>query len=226
MLGFSKEKISKEIYIYGKHKSFQDFLRISDNRFCIEEIESLFENNFFSDIKDSFTRSASFLIFEKNKSFITGNVSCSRDKSSRKSPFFIGMRTTKYKYNKSKALSYFYKVTDYMSKIKSCNFKNFDELKKYSDFIKYYQPDLDVLQPGSKDFDENIMETIRLEKKITFKDGKFTNPEELLKKLKYIPDSVSNEIYSVFIIKHKDFVSLTAFFKKINKNEIKNILSN
>jgi|GEM_PF-3782085 hypothetical protein len=226
MMGFSKRKMSNEIYIYGKHKSFQDFLKISDNRLCLEEIESLFENNLFSDIKDSTTRSASFLIFEKNKSFITGNISCSRDKSSRKSPFFIGLRTTKYKHNKSKAFSYFYKVTEYMSKIKSCSFKNFNELKKYSDFIKYYQPDLDVLQTDPKDFDKNIKEIIRLEKKITFKDGKFTNPEELIKRLKYIPDSVSNEIHSVFIIKHKEFVSLTAFFKKINKNEIKNILSN
>ncbi|MDY0361135.1 MAG: hypothetical protein RBR08_06770 [Desulforegulaceae bacterium] len=218
-----------EIFIWGKHKSFPDFIKISDNNKYLLEIEKVFDNSlYFSSLSST---KIIFYIFHKKKGFITGAVLQSMDSKLRNSPFLIGIRYKTINYLKkwnNLFLSGF-QIFENADKIVNKEFDNINSFKKEAfatKKIRFSETFLFVSDDKIKKFVfENIKkekENLNKQKLMVFKVEK-EKKNDILKILYHIEKLTNITPFSFFLRENTNNFQLSFFYRKFSYKDLTNI---
>lgn len=221
----------KDIYIYGKHKSFSDYIKIYKNRECIKNIESILSNLVFNKSFDDNSISR-FYIFSKKKEIISGVLSQSIDSKYRKAPFFICafFKNSLFQNKWEKTAASLKNHLNYMEKIKITDFKSFKDLQNSCNYLKEieYLDDMPVINKSPKlkelisDTIKNNSHSIINEKRLIFCLDKNQN-NDIIHVLYNIRKLTGQAPFSFIIKESCDNFTFTFFYKKFSANDLKSI---
>jgi hypothetical protein len=218
-----------EIFIWGKHKSFPDFIKISDNNKCLLEIEKIFDNAIF--FSSESTAKVNFYIFHKKAGFITGAVLQSMDSKFRKSPFLLCIRdkNSNFLKNWNYCFSTGFRIFDQTLKIVDKNFEDINSFKKaafQTKEFKFLQHDINGSDNRIKNF---VIEKIKTEKenlensKIMIFNVEKQKKNDILEILYHTKKFTNFLPFSFFLRENANNFQLSFFYRKFSYKDLTNI---